>query len=221
MTLTAKRPKNDDFPPIEGGTYQGVCYSVVDLGTQHTSFEGQEKDVAQVAITWEIPELRIDIDGKSMPRAISKIYTNSLGKKATLLQHLTSWRGKEFTEAELDGFEIDNVLQANCILTIINEPKKAGGMKAKVLSVAHLMKGMPSLKPENSVVSYNMARDSIDAIPASVPDWLKKIIEDSMEYRAIHNARNSKELAAAQASANYATPPDDTSPEQPDDDIPF
>lgn len=214
ITLIAKRPKTEDFPPVDAGTFQGVCYSVIDLGTQHTTYEGQEGDKAQVLITWEIPELRIKINDQDLPRAISKRYTNSLGKKATLFQHLESWRGKAFTKDELNGFDVVDVLGANSLLAILNNTNKDGEVRARVSSVMHLPKGMPILKAENPLVSYSIDRDGIDGIPAGVPSWIQDIIKQSMEYRAIHSARSSAELAKAQA--NYATPPTDV-----DDDLPF
>ncbi len=220
MTLTAKRPKGEDFPPIEAGTYQGVCYSVIDLGTQHTTYEGTEKETAQILITWEIPAARIEIEGQDLPRAISKRYTNSLGKKATLFQHLESWRGKAFTEDELGGFQVDDVLGANCLVTIINDTNREGKLKAKVASVAHLVKGMAKLKPENLIVSYNMQTDGIDEIPPFVPNWVKDIIKESMEYKAIHKAQMSSELAAAQAAYGVSNAGDSDGPLA-GDEIPF
>lgn len=211
MTLTAKRPENDSFPPIPAGTYQAICYAVVDLGTQHSDFYGN--DSPKILVMWEIPEERIEIEGKSLPRAISKRYTLSLSEKANLYKDLVSWRSKEFTEDELAGFDVKDILGANCILTVVNG-ERDGKKFANVSSVAHVMKGMDKKKPENPMVSFNIEEEGIDNIPAELPDWVKDLIKKSMEYKAIHHARNSSDLAAAQAQANYATPPDD-------DDIPF
>jgi hypothetical protein len=185
---------------------------VIDLGTQHSNY--YDKDSPKILVMWELPDLRITIEGKDLPRAISKRYTLSLSKKAALYRDLISWRGKEFTEEEIEDFDVGTVARANCILTVVHA-QKDDEKYANVSSVAHLMKGMTKKEPENPVVTFNIQEDGIDNIPEGLPDWVKDLIKNSMEYKAIHHARNSAELAAAQAS--YTTPPsvDDG------DDIPF
>lgn len=198
MALMAKQPEG--ISPIEGGTYQAVCYSVVDLGTQHS--ERFDQDLHQACLTWEFPEVRIDVDrnGKTenLPRVISRTYTLSLSEKANLYKDLVSWRGVPFTPDELEGFDLFAIGGANCLLTITNEVKD-GKTRAKIAGIAKLMKGMTKLPPENPLVRYCIMEDALN-IPESVPDWLKKQIAQSMEWRAIKKAQMSTDLAAAQAA---------------------
>ena len=35
MSLKAKRKPASDIPPLDGGTYMGVCVAVIDLGQQY------------------------------------------------------------------------------------------------------------------------------------------------------------------------------------------
>jgi len=197
MSLMAKREENQQFPPIEGGTYQAVCYSVIDFGTQHNDY--YDKDMRQVCITWE------------MPRAISKTYTLSLGEKSHLYRDLVAWRGREFTQNELIGFDILTVIRANCILQIINTTK-GDKTYANIAAVAKIMFNMRKLEPENPIAIFSMA-DGLE-IPQDIPDWQKDIIRKSREYQAVQNAKSNPALKKAQE--DYAS-----EPELDNDDIPF
>ena len=43
MSLKAKRKVVSSIPPMDGGTYMGVCVAVVDLGQQYKQFEKQKQ----------------------------------------------------------------------------------------------------------------------------------------------------------------------------------
>lgn len=219
MVLMAKQPEG--FEPIEGGTYQAICYSVIDLGTQHSDKFNQ--DLHQVCLTWEIPEVRIDVlrEGKTknLPRVQSKSYTLSLSEKSNLYNDLVSWRGVPFTQEELEGFDVFTIVGANCLLTITNEVKD-GKTKAKVAGIAKLMKGMKKLTSENPVARYCIAEDGL-VIPESVPDWLKTKIAQSVEWRAIKKAQMSNDLAAAQAAYGVSDPEAGRDSALSGDDLPF
>ena len=85
--------------------------------------------------------LQIEIEGKDLPRAISREYTLSLHKKANLRADLESWRGKGFTDRELEGFDLENILGKNCMLNIIHKQTEKA-IYANIVSVMPLMKNM-------------------------------------------------------------------------------
>ena len=203
MSLITKQPEG--IPAIPGDTYQGICYSVIDIGTHHSDL--YDKDIPQVIITWELPDLRIDIEkeGKkvNLPRAISKTYTNSLGEQATLYAHLVGWRGAEFTQKELDAFDLKTILTKNCLLTVANSLNQKGKTVAKVTAVSKLMKGIKAKQPENKIISFDM-NDGITNIPEGLPDWVKEQIKTSIEYKAVMHAKSSPELNDAQKALGVA-----------------
>ena len=43
MSLKARRKVVSSIPPMDGGTYMGVCVAVVDLGQQYKQFEKQKQ----------------------------------------------------------------------------------------------------------------------------------------------------------------------------------
>jgi hypothetical protein len=189
--------KEGNYEALKPGTYHAVCYSVIDLGTHDTEYKGTKSKKHKIRIRFEIPSERINIDGKDLPSGISKKYTLSLSEKADLYKHLIQWRGKPFTKDELKGFDIFNVVKANCLLQILNDVTKENTTYAFIAGIMPLMKGMSKLAPENPVVTYSLMSNGVN-IPETIPDKIKKEIEDSDEIKAMRNAGNNPALAAAQ-----------------------
>jgi hypothetical protein len=211
MPLIATEPEGQSFPPIENGTHHAICYSVIDLGTQYSEFYGKESH--KVLITWELPDVRIDIERDdgivNLPRAASKIYTLSLHEKASLYKDLISWRGKSFTAEELVGFDIFKILGANCLLQTVQQEKN-NKTYSNITAVTSLMKGMKKREPENEIVQYSMRDNGLD-IPDNIPDWVKDLIKKSAEYRMIQGNQGNQRLQDAHDSYNESI----------EDDIPF
>lgn len=134
-----------DFVQAPEGVHNAVCVDVVDLGMVSTSFGPKH----QIRIVWELEQL-MPADKRNpqvqRPFMASKWYTASIGSKANLRKDLQSWRGKPFTEDELDKFDVDNVLHKQCRLVIQEYDKQDGSKGTKVISI---MKADPkiALKP--------------------------------------------------------------------------
>lgn len=183
MSLTAKQPENS-VEIIPEGQYQFVCYSVVDEGHQYNPI--YTKYSPKVRITLEVPELRIVVEKngekKDLPRVIGKQYTNSLSDRSHLYSDLICWRGRNFTQEELDGFSLSNLLGANGMIQVIHATNKQGKKYAQISSWMKLPKGMKKLEPENPTIEYDIDRDG-ENIPEAIPDWQKEIIKKSKEFQ--------------------------------------
>lgn len=192
--------------PIPAGLHHAICYAVVDLGTQPPMPNSQYNrgPTRKVMLMFEFPEERAqyEYDGKQIdrPKAISKDYTMSLQEKAGLRQTLVSWRGRQFTAEELKGFDLKNVLGANCMINIVH---KDNGYE-EIKGVMPLARGMTKRGPENEVVLYDIG----EPIPATLPEWVRKRIENSEELR------NGGREQGGESDHESPPPPDD-------DDIPF
>jgi hypothetical protein len=178
MSLTAKEPEGNNMELIPPDTYQALICWITDLGTQHSDF--YDKDAPKVVITWEIPSVRIDMDGKSMPRLISKTYTTSLHEKANLRKDLEAIRGVPFSDEDLLGFDIRKALGVNCILQDVHATREKKTY-ANVATVAKLMKGMEKAIPETPTFCYDI-EDGFD-FPEDMPDWMRDRIKKSLEYK--------------------------------------
>lgn len=179
MTLTAKEAGGGgDFTLADEGTHLAICNMVVDLGLQRTTWQDEQKIKPQVYIRWELPNERIEYekDGEQVngPMTVGRIYTMSLGKKANLRHDLEAWRGRTFTSAELEGFDLANVAGKPCQITITH--RQVGDKTyANVVSVAGWPKGMDVPTPENEVITYD---SDVGAGYDLLPEWLQKKIDE-------------------------------------------
>jgi hypothetical protein len=151
---------------------------------------------------------------------ISKNFTLSLAEKATLRKDLVSWRGRDFTRQELDGFELKNVLGA---WAMINVSKTLGNNGKEYTNIANInpvpkqikAAGLPEAFNKNSIFSIEEAdmelfetfSDGLKAKIKSSPEWQER---EGREYARGEHA------SGAEREARKGIGFDDM-----DDDIPF
>ena len=218
MAFTVKDNTSDmEKPdPIETGVHLATCYGVFDIGTQEYVYNGKKVSSRKVIFVFEVPDARIEIekDGKkeNLPRAISEEYTVSLNKKSNLRPALESWRGRPFTEEELQGFDLFSVLGAPCMLNINHDVTKNGYPYAFIQSIVPLVKGMEKPKQENPSVTFSFEESNSWPItfPEGIPEWIQKKAANSVEYRQIESASNASEVRGDEAPV-----------EDGDDNVPF
>lgn len=194
------------FTPAPVGTHVARCIRLTDLGTQHGEYKGQPTRRNQVLITWELPDEMIEIEGKEVPVTTSRFYTNSLGEKANLRRDLEGWRGKAFTEDELQRFDLMNILGKPCMLTIVGGENG----KTKVASVSGLPKRTECPPQVNPSFSFWLDDDFDVNKFDELSDGIKKIVEKSEEWAYIQNGGSSPEEQRTQDVSDFS-----------DDDIPF
>lgn len=151
-------PTESNFAPVPAGTHLGICYRVIDMGTQSITFSGETKQAHKVLLSWEIPEERMD-DGR--PFSISKSFTWSMHEKATLRKSLEAWRGVAFADRDFgpNGFDIKNILGKACTLSVVHNMKE-GSTYANIASIGKVMKGVvvPPLANPLVYIWLNSAR---------------------------------------------------------------
>lgn len=169
-----------DFQQAPAGSHVARCIRIVDLGTQTSEYQGKVNHKSQILVSWELCHEMMEIEGEQKPFIVSKFYTNSLNEKANLRHDLTNWRGRDFTEDELDKFDLQSIVGAPCILSVVLNDK----LKAKVEGVIKLTKGTEAPKPVNQV--YALWLDEFDqTLFDSLSDGIKGIIKKSPEYQAL------------------------------------
>jgi hypothetical protein len=197
MGRYSKEPSGEDFEQPPPGTHLGMCFRIVDLGTQVGEFNGEERIANQVLISWELPEETMN-DGR--PFAVSRFYTNSLHEKAALRKDLEAWRGRAFTERELEGFDLLSILGKAALVSVVMNAKG----KAKVNGVFALPKGTKAPKLVNPQQAF-FIDEWDESVWKELPKGIQAIIQKSEEYRDRVDGGN---------------PPDD-GPEPPPDDVPW
>lgn len=129
------------FTPVSEGLHQAVCVDVLDLGMKETQWGAKQK----VRIVWQVEEIN---DGGNRQTVI-KEYTMSLNPKATLRKDLETWRGKKFSEAELQGFDLEKLLEVNAQVQVVHNLADDGRIFSNVQAIVPVGRGMTALRPQN------------------------------------------------------------------------
>lgn len=178
MPIPVSDSGGHDFEPFPEATHQAICYSVVDLGTQNTPWGPKEK----VMISWEFPEVRIDIEEKgrttNKPRVLSKTYTKSLAPKSTLRKDLEKWRGQKFTPEQLELFDMENLLGVKALIETETGQKENGDPRTDILRIKP---NGGRAETENPILVFSFTTGG--PIPDSMPDWLAEKVRAAQEWR--------------------------------------
>lgn len=217
-TSSAKGSSTPDYETIPAGPVAGRCCAVIELGT-HANTHPQAKAGSvktELMIIWETNEIMED----GRPFTVNWRGTNSLSDKAILKKMLESWRGKAFTAAELERFELKNILNAPCLLNVVHTQGKKDKTKtyANVGSVMPLPKGMVANPLTVEPLDFGIGDIHNAELFDRIWPWVQNIIKESFEGKGIDpetgkpvGQQEGQHAAGSEPSFNH----DD------DDDIPF
>ena len=170
------------YEPIQEGTHTAVCDKVIDLGRQVGLEEFGGKVAPKVWIGWLVND-EVDENGGMKEKHIGRIYTVSLDKKSSLRRDLEAWRGKPFTEEELAGFDLDNILGAGCMINVAHEQKN-DKIREQIKGIVALPRGMKLEKPAE-MISFVLDKNTVNNIDERIPSWLQDMIRKSVTYQEL------------------------------------
>jgi len=212
MPLIARDSGNEStFTPVPPGMHLARCYRIIDLGTQKSEYQGEIKYQHKIMIQFEVhgedDSGKPLLTAKGEPLSISKNYTNTLGEKATLRKDLAGWRGRDFTDQELKGFLLKNILGHWAMLSVAKSIGKNGREYTNIMSVnpvpAAIKKaGLP--EGFNSTAIFSLDEPDMDLFE-SFSRSLKEKIQAAPEWQ------NKNDLAVEPKAKT----------DELDDDIPF
>ena len=145
---TVRVPEGKEWPIAPEGLHQAVCVDVWEIWTEKRPehFGGGLVDKTRLVFQLD----REDEDGQRYE--VMGTYTASLHEKARLRQLLESWRGRRFTDDELKGFDLENVIGVNCQLQVVHTLSKNGKTYANVQAIVPLGKGQVKVRPSDDFV---------------------------------------------------------------------
>lgn len=182
MGLTLGKAKSSSTrPQAPEGNHPAICVQVLDLGTQKGEWKGKPKLNRKIRITWELPEEKAVFDEAKgeQPFLVSRTYNFSVSEKSTFRKDLESWRGRAFTEEELNSFDIEKLLGAGAMVTIVHNENGY----SDVSTVAALPKQLKAImpKPINPTVYYSV-EDGKNVTYEALPDFLRKMADECEEW---------------------------------------
>lgn len=190
MSLTVKAGASGEFETTPEGSYVGRCIKVIDLGTQTIKGAFGESQKKQVMITWELLDDEVKMqDGR--PFAISQFYTASLHEKAKLRKDLEAWRGKKFTDTELEGFDLNDVLGKYCMIQVIHS---TDGQYANVNAIMRYKGDEPA--GVNDTVVFDLSNPDMKVFD-SFSEKMQAKIKATPEWEELENGIEVDDFIAA------------------------
>jgi hypothetical protein len=190
MALTLSESAKQERKLPEAGATVGMLFSLVDLGTQKQTWDGEEKWMGKVRLSFELPdqldEYEVVENEKTTkvqkPMIVSIEQTRSLGEKASLRKLLEQWRGQTFTSAELKAFSLKNLLGKPAMLTLIHKTSQQGRQYCAIAGASKLPKGMKAPANTTNAQMYYEIEQGEGGQFSEMPEWLQDKIRASKEF---------------------------------------
>ena len=206
MIVTGSNSDRKQFQLAPAGTHLARLYRIIDLGTQMREFEGKVSMTRKAKFFFELHGE--DAEGKPLattdgkPLIQSREYTVSLNEKANLRRDLEAWRGKAFSDEELKGFSLKNILGHFCMVNISHRPKGdityADLKGISAVPSIYKKQGLPD--GVNATMLFDLNHfDS--GMFESLSENIKDTIRKSPEYRALEQPTSSAQYAAASSGS--------------------
>lgn len=128
------------------GQFVAQCVDTIDLGESVESFAGQpDKLVPKCALVFRT--------GERTPNGeyfdISREFTVSMGDKANLRKFLEQWRGKAYTNEQIEeGVPLHKLAGNHALLTVAPHTSKAGKVSAIITACVGIPKQMQGNLPK-------------------------------------------------------------------------
>lgn len=212
MIIAKQTSSGSDFKLPPAGSFLARLYRIIDIGTQTTEWMGKKKMQRKIIAMFELHGE--DNDGQPLqtaegkPLIVSKRYTLSLDEKATLRKDLEAWRGKAFTQEELDGFNLE-VLLGKCCMVSVTHSTYDGKEYANIAGISQVPAALKKLGEPvgvNELMIFTLDPFDQDKFN-KLSEGMQGVIKKSAEYR------NTFEPNSAPVSSAPS--------ELMDDDIPF
>lgn len=211
MSMIASDNGGQTIPKLEGGVYTAISSAIIDLGLQTS--EKFQKTQRKFMTIWNIKDEEVEVNGEKLPRTITKEYSFSLNEKSLLRKDLQAWRGKMFTDEELHGFNLLNILNKPCQLQIILEEKN-GKQFNNIVSIMSLPKGTTVENLKNTY-HFDIEDESTYMNWCNIPSWIQEKIKKADNYA---NSNLEKFVLEYENNVKKINGDDEIST---DDDLPF
>ena len=188
MIIAKQTSSGSDFKLPPAGSFLARLYRIIDIGTQTTEWMGKRKMQRKIIAMFELHGE--DNDGNALqtaegkPLIVSKRYTLSLDEKATLRKDLEAWRGKAFTQEELDGFNLE-VLLGKCCMVNVTHSTYDGKEYANIAGISQVPSALKKLGEPvgvNELMIFTLDPFDQDKFN-KLSEGMQGVIKKSAEYR--------------------------------------
>lgn len=192
-------PAKASVEPVPAGAHVARLYQILHVGTVPTTYQGQPRQTDQVRLTFELCNEKKEFragEGEKPLSISTRFETYSMGKKANLRRLVEGMLGVALHDEEARGFDLDELLGQECLLTVVHTQGNDGNTYANIKGASPLPKGMtaPPLVNEARFLDVNeMTQEQIDALP----QFLRDKIYSSEEYQRRFRQLNTDSVITA------------------------
>lgn len=141
------RDSGQEFAPHPEGQFVAVCVDVVDLGDRVRDFEGHVSIRPSMALVFVTGQRRED----GSLHTISSEFTVSMHVNSKLRPFLEAWRGKPYTQEQVEqGVPIDKLTGVPCLLKVVHTLSRKGRKYAAIMTAVELPQEMKHKIPDTS-----------------------------------------------------------------------
>ena len=94
------------IPPHPAGAYAMKCIDLIDYGLQDMTWQGVTSKKHRICLRFYGGQTYTDKEGHDAPLWVDQYMTLTLHENGALRPFLEAWRGKMFTDSELEGFNV-------------------------------------------------------------------------------------------------------------------
>lgn len=182
------------LPPVPAGQYLAICVGVYDLGEQYS--EKFKNYSPKLMITFDIPSVTIEVEGKMEPRQLSREFTISGKSNSNLRAFISSWNGVQYSDEAFGEFDpLTQVGKPAMINVLLNET----GEYANIDTIMPLFPGLPTPTTATPMMSWDMDKWD-DNLFNQLPVWVQEKIKKSTQYQKLHAPETTVEVKTAPAS---------------------
>jgi hypothetical protein len=188
------------------------------MGKQQSTWQGKIKIQPKVMFQFEIHSEDADgnplLTDKGEPMSISKNFTASFFDTAKLRTELENWRSRAFTEEELRGFQLKNVLGVWAMLSVVREKGQDGKDYTNISSINPVPSnikraGLPN--GHNPLKAFDLDEPDMELFE-TFGQKMKEKIQNTPEWKAAHSTAPERKAPKPNTGSGF----DDM-----EDDIPF
>lgn len=168
------------IPPVPAGGYLAVCVGIYDLGNQ---FSEKFKNYSQkVLLSFDIPSLTVEVDGKQEPRQLSREFTFSAKGNSNLRSFVSSWAGVQFSDDGFADFDLLTMLGKPALISVLLNKT---GEYSNIDSIMPMLAGMQPPTTTTPLRSWDCDHWDDKAFE-DLPEWVRGKIQKSTEYQKLH-----------------------------------
>lgn len=168
------------LPPVPAGQYLAICVGVYDLGEQYS--EKYKNYSPKIMISFDIPAVTIEVDGKQEPRQLSKEFTISGKNNSKLRAFISSWNGVQYSDEAFGEFDpLTQVGKPAMINVLLNET----GEYANIDTIMPLFPGLTAPTTSTPLKVWDMDNWDDKAF-GELPGWVQDKIKKSTQYQKDH-----------------------------------